>query len=361
MKKKIISLLLVLAILLSGTAVVHAIELKDNHANFAADNDLIIEKELGGSLFAAGNNIRVTSSVDGLTFVAGNGIKLSNKHDYIFAAGNDIELDKVETKDAYISGNSIRIIDSKVRDIYVAGSKITVNSEIERDAYFAADKVYINSKIGGDVTVASSNIELGENAEIVGKLKYPKGVELKKTSTTKINEVETYEDADVKVSTKDFIIGLFLTYIYSFLATALLSMFMLFICKHTFAEVKKMKKDASILLTMLIGLVGLIVIPIAAILFMLTLVGIPVSVIGLCFYALLLCLSVVPSVYFFGNWLLGKAIKNDYLMMLVALLIFYVVRLIPFLGGLVEFVALLFGFGCYLVVIKNNISTKKAK
>ena len=360
MKKKIISLLLVIGVLLSTVGITYALEIKENHANFLAEEDLVVEKEINGTLFAAGNTVKVTSSVDGISFVAGNKVNVSGQSDYLFIGGNDITVDKVNVKDAFIAGSFISISDSTIRDLWVAGSKVTISSDITRDAYIAGEKVVINAKIIGDVEIAADKIELGERAEIVGKLKYPEEAKLTKAETTKINETETYKSNNVKVNISPakaalaFIIG----EVYSYLVILLIAFVMLFLFKKTFSDIKKMKKDASVLLTTLAGLIGLIVIPIASILIMITLIGIPLGVLGLVMYVIMIFLSIIPSVYFVGNWLFGKTIKNSYLLMMVSLLLFYVVKLIPFVGGLFELLMLLFGLGLYLMVIKNNICAK---
>ena len=360
MKKKIISLLLIVGVLLSTVGITYALEIKDHHTNFLAEEDLTVEKDIAGSLFAAGNTVKATSNVDGMSFIAGNKINVSNKSDYLFVAGNDITIDKATAKDVFLAGSFVTVNDSSLRDIYVAASKITINSEITRDAYLAGEKVYINSKINGDVEIAANKIELGEKAEIIGKLKYPETVKIEKNENAKINETETYktETVDIKISPAKAVLAFILGQIYSFLSILLIAFAMLFICKKTFSELKKMKKDASVLLTALAGLIGLIVIPIASILIMITLIGIPLGILGLIFYGLLVFLSIIPAVYFVGNWVFGKKIKNDYLKMFLSLLCFYVVKLIPLIGGLFELVMLLFGLGCFLVVIKNNIIAK---
>ena len=361
MKKKIISLLLVIAVLLGSGAVVRALEIKENHTNFLADEDLVVDKSVQGSLFAAGNTVKTESEVDGISFVAGNKVTISSIQDYLFAAGNDITIDKANIKDAYVAGSFITVLPSTIRDIYAAASKININSDIGRDAYLAGEKVYINSTIYGDVFISADKIELGEKAEIVGKIKYPETAKIEKDSLAKINETETYKtkDYEVKISPVKLVVAFILAQVYSYASILLVAFAMIFLFKKTFADIKKMKKDISVLKTGLIGLVSLIVIPIASIIIMITIIGIPLGIISLMLYALMIFLAIIPSTYYIGNWLLGKKIKNDYLMITLALLIYYVVKLIPIIGGLFELAMLLVGIGCFMTVIKNNLTKTK--
>ena len=66
----------------------------------------------------------------------------------------------------------------------------------------------------------------------------------------------------------------------------------------------------------------------------------------------------IPTAYYFGNWAFKKTIKNKYLLLAVSLFILAVIKLIPFLGGLVGFLSLYFGLGMWMIQIKESIKLK---
>ena len=90
--------------------------------------------------------------------------------------------------------------------------------------------------------------------------------------------------------------------------------------------------------------------PVTAIIVMISVVGIPLSIIALLIYFVLIYLSALGTSYYFGKWAFGKSIKNNYLLLAVSLLIYYVARLIPFIGGLISFITLIFGLGLYMII-----------
>lgn len=357
MKKKI-SLGLILILVLSLVSI--PVFAKDE--GFYADDDVSLQKNVGQTTFAAGNNVEISSEIDGLAFVAGNNITLSSSQDHLFAAGNSVNLENVSTKDAFLAGNTVNVQSSNIRDLYAAGQNIRIDSNIGRNLYVAGQNVTINSVINGDVIVSAENVRIGKDAVINGTLKYEEGTSLSISETASVAKKKEFKSDAVKVEvnpTKMFMSKVSET-IYAYLSLLVISLILLAISKKSFAKVEKLEKSAGyVLKASLIGLAMLIGLPILAIIVMLTVIGLPLSIISLMFYGILIYLSYIGTSYYFGKWFLKDKIKNDYLLLTVSLLIIYVIRLIPIIGGLVGFISLIFGLGMYTLLIKDNIKAKK--
>lgn len=362
MKKKIFLLLIMI---LSLVAIpVHAKDMD----NFLADNNLIVDSEIGKTSFVAGNSVKFSSTVDGASFVAGNIVSINSTQDYLFAAGNNVTLNDVTAKDAFVAGNFITVEASSIRDLYVAGTNMTVNSDVSRNLYAIGTNVIINSRVEGDVYVAASSLSIGKDAVINGTLIYPDDIELDVKESATINDTETYKgdvkspevNVDIKVNPFAIILGKLLGALYRFVAMFIIAVILLALNKGAFETIKKEKQEfGSIALTALLGFAFLVLLPIAAIMVMITVIGLPLGIIALIIYGILIYLSIIPTAYYFGNLVFGKSIKNRFLLMLVSLVILYVIRLIPFLGGLISFISLIFGLGMYIVLMKNSITQKK--
>ena len=364
MKKKIFLLLIMILSLV--TIPVHA----EGITHFFADDNLVVDEEIGKTAFAAGNSVKISSQVDGMSFVAGNIVYINSNQDYLFAAGNNVTLDSTTAKDAFVAGNFITVEASEIRDLYIAGTTMTINSDIKGDLYAIGTNVIINGKVDGDVYLASDTLTMGKDAVINGTLRYPDDAKLDIKESTIINNTEPYEGAKttkvdtskVKLEVNPFAIiaGKLLGALYRFVAMLIIAIILLALNKKAFDTIKEEKKSFGyIALTSLIGFAFLIILPIAAIMAMCTVIGIPLSVIALIIYSILIYLSIIPTAYYFGNLVFGKSIKNRFLLMLVSLPILYLIRLIPLLGGLVGFISLIFGLGMYAILIKNGITQKK--
>ena len=59
--KKILAILLLLVLTITP---VYAEKINENDSNFLADDNLVVEKNLGGNLFAAGTSVKVKGNVE---------------------------------------------------------------------------------------------------------------------------------------------------------------------------------------------------------------------------------------------------------------------------------------------------------
>lgn len=348
--KKIAYLLLILVL----TVICIPVNAKDN---FYANQELNLNKEYDSTVFAAGNNVKATGRVDGISFIAGNNISVENERDYLFAAGNVINIKNVTTKDAFVAGSNITIEDSIIRDLYAAGEKITIDSDIDGKAYVGGEEVTINSTIKGDIKVSAERIILGEKANIEGTLKYPEDAKISKEKDTKIAKEKTYKVKSA--STKEKAMEMFIDFLSTVSSMILIGLLLLSLNRKVFDKIEKVEKTAASVFKMtLLGFAVLVLVPILSVILISSTIGIGLGVICLLMYGIMFYLSVLPTAYFLGNWIAQDKMDNKYLLFTISILAIYVLRLIPIIGGLVTIISLCFGLGVYAKLIKENSSIK---
>ena len=354
MKKKIALLLIVLLAIISIP-----VQAKTED-NFITGDDISIEKSIGSTTFVAANTIDVNSDIDGIIFAAGNSIRMSSKQDYAFVAGNNITLDKFSAKDAFIAGSVITLKEATVRDLYVSGGTIKVDGVVSHNAYLAADTIIINAKVNGDLYVAAEKIKIGENAVINGTLKYPEEVTPEIHKNAIVTKKKTYK-GDIGNTEKNYsLVNTFIIApLMSYVSMLLIALILLALNKKLFERMTKFNKKTEELLKVTgIGFLGLIAIPIISIIAICTLIGMPLGFIGFIIYGVLIYLSAIPTSYCLGNYFLKDKIKNKYLLLTVSLLMIYILKNIPFVGGFVGLISCCLGLGMYLVMIKESFKTK---
>ena len=358
MKKKIFGLFLALLLVITP---VYAEEIKEEDANFLADESLVVETNIGGSLFAAGSNVKVKSKVDGLAFVAGQNVTVTNDSDYLFAAGQNIDVEGVTTKDAYLAGATITVTDSTLRDVFIAAGKITLSKNSVRNARISGEEVVIKGEITGDLNVAAAKVILEEGTSISGKLIINESAKLEKEDTVEIGLVEKYKDntEDIKINPLKVILIKIIGDVISYLSILVLAFIMLALFKKFFANIKKLQEKTVGLKSIGIGFLTLCAVPVLSVLAMITVIGIPLGVVLLMLYVLAIFISAIPSTYYIGNILFKDKIKNDYLLITVSLLIFYLLKWIPIMGGLLELASLLLGLGLMIYLIKGVMKNSK--
>lgn len=347
MKKKICLLLIILLTIITIPIV------KAEEEGLLISEDVKVEENVKKTTFAFGNNVDLNAIIDGSSFIAGNNVNVKSTQDYLFAAGNNINIDKTSTKDAFVAGNIINIKESSIRDLYAAGSTVRVDGKIERNAYLAGDSITINSVIDGNVYIEAENVRIGKNAQIKGTLYYPENANAS-ISESAIIENQIKSSKLNTVNKQLTLIDILTNTLYSYLSMLLIGFVLMYIFKKYFKKIEKQDKSSSyIVKTALIGLGLLVLLPLIAIIIMLSGIGIALGIISLIMYFILIYLAVIPASYYLGNHFLKDKIKNKYLIMALSLLIVYVVRLFPVIGGLISLIISLLGLGLnYNILVK---------
>lgn len=326
---------------------------------FYAGNKVKIKENVNTTLFAAGEKVIVDSNVDGMCFLAGNSVKVSGTQDYLFSAGKKLDVNNVNVKDAFVAGQKITVKNSSIRDLYVTGDTIKIYTDVTNNAYVGGDIVRINGNIYGDANIAASKIYIEKDAHIYGKLKYPKKAKLIISKTAMIGKKQAYKSTESRIVSISTI-----SHIKSLIMSAITMIIIGLILKKLFPKMFKSfnnqeRSTKGIFKTLGIGFLLLVGVPIAAFLILITIIGIPISFILVVLYALLIYLTALPTASFIGNWLAKDKIENEYVLLALSIFLLYVLRMIPYISGLVTFVSLLFGLGSYVLLMKKSFTKKK--
>lgn len=317
---------------------------------FRADNSVVLQEDLNGSGFVAGQSVDIDSKVDGILFAAGNTVDVDGESDYLFAAGNIVRIDGASFKDGFIAGSSVSLLSGNVtRDLYVAGSTIDLNISVGRNAHIAGNIVKFDGKVNGDLDISASNITIGRNAVITGKLSYPENATIEVNEAAKVGSIEKTVDYS-KINSKTIIISRIYNGVISLLNIILVGILMLVFMPKIFDRIAKMSQD-TILTNLGIGMLTFIFAPIAAFIIMFTLAGMSLGIIGLVLYTIALYLTSIFTGYYLSNMIFNKRIKNKYLVLVIGLVSIKILKFIPFIGIIVGIGSLCIGLGIIVSLI----------
>lgn len=325
---------------------------------FRTNDNVLVEENLAGSGFVAGNKIDLKADIDGILFAAGNSATISGKSDYAFIAGNIVKVDGASFRDGFIAGSDISISNSKIeRDLYVAGNIINITNNIGRSAYVTGNDITIDGVINGDLHVEGNVITINSNTIINGRLSYNEDatITLSKDAkvlgeTTKIKSNNNFE-SNFKIATFG---SKLLDAFTSFLNMLVIGLISILLFPSLFKKIKEIE-NKKLFASFGFGLLTLIVCPIAALFIMITIAGFSLGLILLVLYFIGVYVSTILSAYKLSNLAFGNKIKNDYLLMIVGLLIVSLIKLIPIIGGLCSFILLCLGLG----IVVNLIFQRK--
>ena len=302
------------------------------------EDNAVLEESVNGNVYIFGQNVEIGKDVVilGNAFVGGNSVTIeANVSGTIFLLGENAVVNG-ECQDLYaFSTNFILGENAYVeRDVKVAGNNVTIKGSINRDLVSAAS----NTAIGGGLfTKVVRNIAYSGTLDASDEIK-EKAVEFK----TDLN----VEEAETEISAiGEKIAGAFLTIgkIISISTSVLITLIFAFVFKNRNEENEKYVKN------IFIGMLYLILTPIVAVLIMLTIIGLPVGLLILLLYILALLVTIPAAIVSIAQ----KAFKEPTILKVVLLAValialFNGVLLVPFLGGLIEF--LLNSYGFYKII-----------
>ena len=320
-----------------------------------AEEQLLTENEFKNeNLYQAGENVTASGNYDGISFVAGSEVDV--KTNSIFGA---------------LAGMNVRFNGITSKDLFIAGSSLEINGNVKRDAYAAASEVKVTGIVEGNLYVAAEKLIITESAEIKGNIKFY-GTTLESKSTKIEGKVSYYEDANVKglenietevmkqkivkVSIKDRLIQIGYSLLRSLFAFMIIAYFFPKLLKHI--QTKYVYNNVTdYLATAGSGFIGLFIFPIAAILLLISNIGISVGLIMLVLYFVMMYMTTIVSGYVLGNVISTKLIKketNTYIQGLLGILALTILSFIPYFGSLVNIMTILFGFGVIIKMLKNR-------
>ena len=336
-----LALLLVAAVSLAAVPAPVAAEVTRTGGTIVVEEGETVSEDLtvfGGTLVVRGTVEGDVTSFTGNTFIDG----------------------RVEGDLDAFSGN-VRVNGTVAGNVSAFGGNVVLadGGRIGGSLEAAAGNVIVNGRVGGDATVGAETITVGPGADVNGDLVYD-GELTRAPGAAIAGQVVQRDDLAVGPGPQGPFLPAWFGVVYGLLVNLLLGAVLLFVFP-TFSRDVAGKASADPLRSAGVGLLLFVAIPIALVLVALTLVGIPLSLTGFLVYGLLLWLSGVYGAYAVGTWLLSLAdADNRWLALAVGVLVVAVLTQIPVVGGLVQFVVLLVGFGALALNLRARYRGRRA-
>lgn len=326
-----------------------------NHDYFAAGNTIEISGTVYGDVYAVGKSIVIDGDVRGDVIAAGGSITISgNVGQNIRVAGGQIVISGTVGKSVTSAGGNVHLTPSAtVGGAFIALSgEAVVSGPVTGYMKVGAGELTIGNKVGGDVDAGVGSLRLTQGANIAGNLTYWSNDEAAIDQSSKVKGKLTQNKLpESQRPTKNQGKGLpIFTTVISFATTLFVGLLILrFFPRYTEFTTDIIRVRPW--LTLGVGFAGVFLIPIFAVLFMVTILGIPLGIFIFMLYFVSLYLSRIFSILVLGMILttyFKKKVGNGTLF-LIGAVVYYFLTLIPVLGGITKFVILLAGFGGILL------------
>ena len=231
--------------------------------------------------------------------------------------------------------------DETAGDIVVVDGDVTIRGMVTGDVVVVDGDITIRGTVEGDVVAVSGLATLGRRGRIGGDLVYADETPVQTPGSQVAGDVEKFEIGDASVFAA---IGAWIAITLSML---LLGLVLLLIAPRAGDAVARTGRERT-LVSALVGLLAFFLLPVIAIGLCVTIIGLPLGIVLLLLIVPLYAIGYLTTAHVLGSRIVKK---GGILAFVAGIVILQLLVLIPFVGGLVGFVATLFGLGVLLLTL----------
>lgn len=341
------------------------------------------EASLADMAFLAGDAIRIRAASDDDIFAAGGTIRVdATSADHLILAGSEIDLRDIGVDDVIAAGGQLNLRSGAVRDdvlaaggtvtlhpglavagsAVVSGGEVRINAPIRQELRVAASRIVLNSAVDGDVKLMGDDIEIGPQARLGGNLQYrgetiqiaPGAVIAGTTSILPAEEHDEFERWGK--GSAAFFAGFAIAAV---LGVTLLVVVIALVLPGLMNRSALLIRQRP-LLSLGVGFLAMFVLPFTLFLLFVTIVGAPLAMLVAAMLLAFTPVGVAASAYFLGmqgRRLVRKPADDApppttgarLLWSAIAIVLILALGMIPFVGGLIWLLILMFGIGAILV------------
>jgi len=340
-------------------------EAKVDNDQFVAGGSVRQTKPVEGDLFGVGGNVDLAASVQGDAVLGGGDVRVrDNVKQDLYVGGGNVRLEAAVGRNARLAGGNVEIASSGsiAGNLSVAGGTVEIRGTVGGNVQAAGGDVLIDGTVAGDVRIAAGSLELGPNARIGGKLVH-RGVEkIRRDPAAQVGggiergpavRVRGEERRHSGLGIGGWLWSLGLIALAGFIAGVFP------VGSRSMGD--GLRNDPGI--GLLLGFIALVCIPIAAVVLMVTIIGIPLALAVLLLYFVMLIVGYAAVGVMLGDAALARLRSQDAARAgwrvgaaMAAMLALALLTRIPVLGGLVIFVVLLAGLGAIVLAVRARTS-----
>lgn len=303
---------------------------------YLCEQDIVYDKLVDGNVYVIGKNITISSlSISGNLFVCGENVKInSDVSGSIYVCGNIVEINS-GANDIYVAGNKVTFGEDSYsyRDIRVVSDTCEFNGYVYRNFYSTSNKTNINNAAMGGVAgktyySGEFNVQNNDNMGEIKEIKVPVKQESKS---------ETFSN------------------VISILSKAFTSIVIILIWSNITKNKENNEKE-NYIIDVLVGIGLTILVPIVAVVLVITLVGLPIGFLIIALYIIALIISLPIAALKISRIILKISQKScsnvmKFVLALLVYLVIELIRFIPVVGGVIRFVIMAYGFKIILSLI----------
>jgi cytoskeletal protein CcmA (bactofilin family) len=318
--------------------------------------------EISGDLTALGGTLIISGNVKGDLMAGGGNITiLSNVEDDVRAGGGTVVIQGKIDGDLIAGGGQVTIGGPGIGgDAVLGGGNIRIESPVLGELRIGGGNVYINAPIGGDVKIDAEKVTLGKNAVITGDINYKakKEMVLEEGAVVK-GKIDFEMRKGGREHSRAAFGALFPALVFwKFLALLLGALIFGLVFRRYSMEIAGMAAGRPFF-QLGLGIIVFVAMPLLSLLFLVSVVGIPLGVIGLLGFVILVLFSWMMAPIIVGSvayrYFSKKGLEVSWKTILIGVLICSILGIVPFLGALVQALLMFLSLGCIFSLKKQIV------
>lgn len=320
---------------------------------FAAGEIVEISGTVKGDVYIAAGEVLVDGTVDGDLLAAGGTVKLlGTVSQDVRVVGGEVTVSGLIGRNVTLAGGTVELTNTATVQggLVAAGGNVSLAGPVEGYVKIAAGNLTVSNRVGGKLDAAVGEMRLTSRAVIAGDLTYLSDKEASVDELAQVAGHVTWNRPSEEMRPgMDLGAGLVFKLL-SFVSTLIVGLLLIGIFPHfsgTTVSTLRKRPWASLGLGFAVFAAGPIVLLIIAV----TVVGIPLALILLALYLISLYLAKIFVISWAGTSILQRWGKEErtFRAFFTGLILYFLITLVPFLGGLIALFVIFFGLGAAVI------------
>jgi cytoskeletal protein CcmA (bactofilin family) len=333
---------------------------------YVATTLLVINGTINGDVLWAGETLNLNGKVNGSLAAIGATINIDGEVvRSVRTAGMNVNVRGKIGGDLMVAGSAVEMLNTASigRDLVFGARKINIDSMIEKNVKGNSTEARLSNRVGNQVNIAAESLTIASTAKIQGDLVYTSSNEADIQSGATIVGATMHKFPEGRNTSTWPPLGILGSVIFFLMALVSGILVIALAPKRAKSAVAAIKSKP--LATLGWGALIFFATPLAALIVCVTVIGIPVGLIGLALYGIALYLSLVVSGLFVGSWIVGRSGKFESRGIMIGafslgLIILTLVNLIPFIGFPLFLAIAIFGLEAMFVSEKTMRASRSA-
>ncbi|HRY52654.1 MAG TPA: hypothetical protein P5089_02260 [Candidatus Portnoybacteria bacterium] len=351
---------------------------------------LLVPAVAGATQFQGGETVAFNETIRENVYISGGTVNIAGTIEGdLYVAGGTVNILGTVSKDVVVVGGTVIITGTVNEDLRVLGGNVTVGGKVGHElaaaggninvmssaaigdgAYIAGGNISMNGSVGMDLVLAGSEIAIGNGVKVGGNFDYYSQKEAKVDASVKISGITTFHQQAVKnqhQTGKAGFLGMFafmtIWGLLGLAAAVILACLLFYIWRRESEELIE-TVFAAPGKELLRGFITFFILPIAAIICCITVIGLPLGFfLGFAFWALFILGAAATGLLWAA--LLAKfvfkrkATDINWWLIILAVIVLSIIKAIPFVGCIIGCLVFLTGFGVMSNMIYKKLMPRK--